>query len=572
MTPTARTLLLSLSLLSPALYADVRVEVPDLPAELQDPVHNALPLVREEGSLSAARVRYLHSRADDEIRRVLSAFSYFNAEIESLLSRDGEDWVATYRVQLGPRTVIHDTTLDVLGEASTQARFRQWMADPALRVGTPLDQPAYESLKSDLLERAASAGFYEARFTQSKIAVDPENNQAHITLIFDSGPQYRVGVFRYSPAPVTQSLLERYETFKPGDPVSTEALLTMQRGLIDSDYFSLVEVQPRWEEADAQQQVPIDVSLEPNKRTAYRLGAGYGTDTGGRLSARQNRRWVNSLGHRMDTVLRLSEVTNTLSSRYEIPGPDPMTDLYIVRALYEQEQTDTTDTEKWVLGLQEQKIRNGHRFTYGLSLEEESFTFGRDTQTTRLLVPEFGWQYVNADNRLYPNRGYRLDFSLSGGSETLLSDTDFVQAEAGVKAVQSFGERWRLLGRADVGATAVTDFSVLPSSRRFFAGGDNSVRGYGYKRLAPKDNDGDVRGGRYMITGSVEVDYLVKENWRAALFWDTGNAFDSIDTPLVSGVGVGARWQSPVGPVRIDLAKPLDDDGIRLHFTLGPDL
>lgn len=559
----------------PAMAA-VEIVLPGLESTVRDAVALSLSLneVAEDDSASAARIRYLHGRAPEEIRRALSAFSYFNPSIESSLTRQGENWLASYRVEPGTRTSIASARLENRGAGAQDERFQAWLQSPLLQPGAALDQQGYEQLKTELLEGAAAAGYYDARFVRSRIEVDPATDQAAIELLFDTGPLYRAGTFSYSESPVRRSLLERYQTFQPGDPVSTDQLLQMQRGLIDSEYFSSVEIQPHWDQADAQQRIPIDVNLTPNQRTAYRFGLGYGTDTGARLSARQDRRWVNDRGHSIDTLVRWSEVSQTFSSQYRIPGPNPLTDRYSVQGLYEKGDTDTAQTDTWQLGLQEQKYRGRHRFTYALTLEEETFSFDSDDDqtTTRLLVPELGWQLTRADNRLDLSRGYRLGVELSGGARALLSDINFVQLHASAKGVWSLNERWRLLARLEAGATGVSDFSQLPASRRFFAGGDSSVRGYGYETLGPEDSDGEVRGGRYLLVGSLEVDYRLIENWRGALFWDAGNAFDSFSTPLKQSLGVGARWQSPIGPVRLDLAKPLEDEGVRLHFTLGPDL
>lgn len=575
--PCIRTLLAVLLLaLALSAQAEVKIELSGLDQTQRAAVIESLSLnrVAQEDAVTPARVRYLYARGEGEIRRTLQAFSHFSPNIESSLVRRGDDWVARYQVDPGPRARIVAATLENRGEGSRRGDFDAWLRAPELQVGAPLDQQAHDRIKTAVLEQAAASGYYDARFERALVQVDPATQEARIELILDTGPLYRVGEFRYTTAPVRQSLLARYQTLAVGDAVSTDQLLRMQRGLFDSGYFSSVEIEPHWDQADADQRIPIDVKLKANKRSAYRFGLGYGTDTGARLSASQNRRWVNDRGHRLASTLKLSELSNSLDSRYLIPGPDPLTDSYQLRGLYEEETTDSADTRKWSLGLEEQKSRGRHQLTYGLSLEEETFSIGSNPeQTTRLLVPALGWQWVRADNRLDPRRGYRLGAELSGGAERLLSDISFVQLHAEAKGVRALGDRWRLLARAEAGATAVSDFRQLPASRRFFAGGDSSVRGYAYRSLSPEDSDGDARGGRYLLVGSLELDYRVKTNWRGGLFWDTGNAFDSFSTALKSSLGVGVRWQSPIGPVRLDLAQPLDDaESVRLHFTLGPDL
>jgi translocation and assembly module TamA len=136
------------------------------------------------------------------------------------------------------------------------------------------------------------------------------------------------------------------------------------------------------------------------------------------------------------------------------------------------------------------------------------------------------------------------------------------------------GARGRLLLRGEAGVTEAANFADLPPSQRFFTGGDRTVRGYGFEELSPEDEFGNDIGGQYLLVGSVEADYLVWGNFGVAAFFDTGNAMNSTSGDLASGVGLGLRYRSPVGMIRIDFAHPLDDpeQNFRLHITLGPDL
>ena len=143
------------------------------------------------------------------------------------------------------------------------------------------------------------------------------------------------------------------------------------------------------------------------------------------------------------------------------------------------------------------------------------------------------------------------------------------------KGLTSFAGGHRLLGRLQAGGIATNDFAAIPPSLRFFAGGDQSVRGYDYQSLSPRDSAGKRVGGRYLLVGSVEYQYPLAERWRLATFVDQGNAFDHLNDPLQTGVGIGLRWVSPVGPLRLDLAHALDDEqgsNFRIHFSMGPEL
>jgi translocation and assembly module TamA len=189
-------------------------------------------------------------------------------------------------------------------------------------------------------------------------------------------------------------------------------------------------------------------------------------------------------------------------------------------------------------------------------------------------MPGVSYSLLRSDNRLDPNRGYRLQFDLRGAVDGLLSDANVLHGNVMLKGLTTVFDNHRLLGRVQFGGTETNGFSAVPPSLRFFAGGDQSVRGYDYQSLSPENNRGDKIGGRYLFTASAEYQYSLTDKWRLATFIDQGNSFNSLEFPtLKTGVGFGVRWVSPVGPLRLDLAHALDDDGgVRLHFSMGPEL
>jgi translocation and assembly module TamA len=194
-----------------------------------------------------------------------------------------------------------------------------------------------------------------------------------------------------------------------------------------------------------------------------------------------------------------------------------------------------------------------------------------------LVLPGISW--VNQPLRLLPSRprqAHRLTFTVRGTDEILGSDTAFLQLETAGKIILPLWSTARILMRAEAGWTLKQDFSELPFSVRYFAGGDYSVRGYDYKTLGPTDAEGKVVGGSDQLVGSIEFDQRVFNNWSMAAFVDMGNAFDNFQNlSLKTSVGAGIRWYSPLGPVRFDVGVPLDNDAPddwRIHITLGPDL
>lgn len=229
--PLLTVLLLTLGL---AARAEVKIELSGLEGAQRAAILDSLSLnrVAQEEAVTPARVRYLHARAEGEIRQTLRAFSHFSPNIEASLVRQGDDWVARYRVDPGPRARIVAATLENRGEGSRRGDFDAWLRAPELQVGAPLDQQAYDRIKTAVLEQAAASGYYDARFERALVQVDPATQEARIELILDTGPLYRVGEFRYNAAPVRQSLLARYQTLATGDAVSTDRLLRMQPGAV----------------------------------------------------------------------------------------------------------------------------------------------------------------------------------------------------------------------------------------------------------------------------------------------------------------------------------------------------
>jgi translocation and assembly module TamA len=219
------------------------------------------------------------------------------------------------------------------------------------------------------------------------------------------------------------------------------------------------------------------------------------------------------------------------------------------------------------------------REAFALIYLRSDFEVGVDMGVSELLIPEASWTQVHADDRIYVRRGHRLQLKIRGAEETVVSDSTFLQLTADAKAIRPLGERLRLIGRLGAGHTWTSDFHRLPPTIRFFAGGDQSVRGYDYQTLGPLDVEGNVIGGEALATAGLELDSLFLDfgklgRWGAAVFYDVGGAAETIGDRLEQGAGVGLRWLSPIGLVRADVAWAVSepDTPIRFHLMIGPDL
>ena len=228
-----------------------------------------------------------------------------------------------------------------------------------------------------------------------------------------------------------------------------------------------------------------------------------------------------------------------------------------VNTEFKQQDTDTSESESFAVGGYYKRDRWGWDETGSLKVLQENFDISDESESTLLLIPGMSWSRTWADNTIHTKHGARLSLSLSGASEAVLSDITFGQIVVRGKFIQSFGENSRFITRGSVGATEVSDFDRLPSSLRFFTGGDNSIRGFDYQSLGPENSDGDVVGGRYLAVGSVELEHMFLKDWGGAVFSDFGNAFNSFSDPIEYSVGIGVRWRYPVGLIRCGLTTGL---------------
>lgn len=572
-----RPLWLALYLFATPAHADtVSVAIEGLDAE---ELANARAFVRlntaasEKENLSPLQIRRLHKTAPEEIRAALRPFGYYEPSIAPQLAKTGDTvWEATYRVDPGPPIRLRKLDLALDGDGRDEERLRQRLDAFPLKPDERLQQALYGKFKDDLLTESNALGYLDAQYSRHAIAVYPDQQAADIGLTLDTGPQYRFGEVRFDDVNLNGYLLRRFVPFDPGDPYANDKLLALSAGLQDSGYFQSIEVVPM--KADAEDlEIPIDVHLAERKRNRYTAGVGYGTDSGPRIKLGWENRRINRKGHRMSADVQASSLLQSASTTYRVPIRDPRTDRYEFTAGVLNESTDTAKTLLRQVGAARIVSRGGWRETLGVSYQREDFKIGAN-ESSVLFLTSGNWTRTWADHALRPNKGLRLSFTLRGALATLLSDTNITQAETSAKWIHSFDPKTRLLTRGTYGTTWASSFDSVPASLRYFAGGDQSLRGYGYEELGPVDENGTVVGGHNLLVGSLELERTLWGRWGAAVFVDAGNAFDDAEVKPKQSAGVGARWNSPVGPIRLDVAFPIRDPnkGFRIHFTMGPDL
>jgi translocation and assembly module TamA len=311
----------------------------------------------------------------------------------------------------------------------------------------------------------------------------------------------------------------------------------------------------------------------PRLRHAWSTGIGFTTDTGPRVRAAYENRYINTRGHRLDSDAAVSSIRSRINLGYSIPLNDPLTTSLNFSTGYITEKTDTYDSDRFKLETAyRRESASGWLETWSINYLRDAYVINQQEDTSILTIPGYSLSRTSADDYINPSRGWRLFGQIRGATDAVISDTTFVQLYTSGKGIISVGPG-RFITRFEFGTTWIDVAEELPVSLRYFAGGDQSIRGYDYQSLGPVNADDEVIGGKHLFAGSVEYDFPVKNNWRAALFYDGGNAFSSQKFDWKQSVGIGVRWISPIGPIRADLAHALNDEGgFRLHITMGPDL
>ncbi|KAB0533673.1 MULTISPECIES: autotransporter assembly complex protein TamA [Pseudomonas] len=513
--------------------------------------------------------------AEEQARKAAQALGYYQPQISSEV-KGGEKPRLVLNIDPGEPVHLRNVTIRVDGPAASLKGFRVPKSDQ-LKSGAVLNHGHYEDAKRLIQNQASRYGFFSGRFTRQKLAVDPQAGVADIELVYESGPRYALGKVSFAgDTPFDEDLLQRMVPFKAGTPYDSELIAELNQALQSSGYFEGVRVDAA-PTAAAAEVIPVAVQLETRKPRTMGLGLGFSTDVGPRAKANWTRHWVNAQGHSYGWEAEISAPRQNVGLFYDIPLDPPLTDKLRFAGGYQNEEISNTDTLSKLLTLGPEwhsKLPSGWQRVISLKWQREEYRLGDDSGLSTLLMPGISYSYLRSDNRIDPHNGYRLQFDSKVAKEGLGSDTNLLYGTVLLKGLTTVWDNHRFLGRVQFGGSATNGYKKVPPSLRFFAGGDQSVRGYDYQSLSPENSDGDRIGGRYMVAGSVEYQYSIAEKWRLATFVDQGNSFDKLELPnLKTGVGVGVRWISPVGPIRLDLARALDDDGgIRLHFSMGPEL
>lgn len=507
--------------------------------------------------------------------QAMQAIGYYSAIFVIEDEVDGEDVDITLTVTPGEPVRVSEFALKISGDAQSDDAFQALQEVNKIAVGEIFNHGHYEALKSKIANIAQTHGYFDGLFERSTVRLDAAANSAEVDLHFASGKRYSLGDVYFVGLTIEEPILRHWVSFKPGTPYQSRLVAELTNTLLDSGYFANVRVVPERDKV-VDGVIPVRVELTETADNRVNFGIGFATDTGPRGRISWDKPRINRRGHSFHSELTSSQIRQSISASYKIPSPDePRTNYYLIETGALQEEIDTRIDRLLTASAQRASLTKSHwQQAESLRWEDHRFTVSDIARETTLYLPGIGWSRTKRRGGVFPTWGNRYSLRFQGASRSLASDVDLAKVVASGKWLRSFGNNHYLLFRAELGALDTNEFGRLPLSHRFFAGGDQSIRGFDYQTIGPKDSADDVIGGRYLAVGSAEVVFSISDSWGWALFTDTGKAFNNSSEENKVGVGTGLRWRSPVGPLRIDVAVGVseEDNPIRLHLTIGPEL
>lgn len=603
---------------TPARADEARYEVQvEAPGNLKSIIESNLSLIRwrdadgRRGRIDADQLRRLFDQGKDEIGRLVATEGYYTPTVDAELEQNGDRWIARYRIEPNAITTVDAVDLQFVGPV-TQAPAGQPPDVDALRAGWTLTagevfrQSEWETNKRRLLQGLLIRTFPFATLTRTEAQVDVRTSKAKLVVVVASGPAVRfgplqiTGLKRYPPETV-----RNLDTIDLGELYSQQQVFDFQQKLTNSGFFSRVEVSidavadpgsdPRSpfvapKAADGETPVstpatadapatpiprevtmPLRVFVEENQAKQLSLGLGLSTNSGPRTSVGYN--VIDFLGgaKQLRTSLAIDQLKQTLGADLLFPTTATGS-RYSISTNVQRENVQNEVTRG--AGISAKRAwgpERTERYTSIDYLYEQKDVSGVPQTSTQTLGTTYGVTLRRTDNLLSPTSGYLATGQIGAGFR-LTNGLPFARAYGKAIRYQPLGPDNTLIVRGELGVVAGKDTVSLPSTLLFRAGGDASVRGYGYQSLGVPQA-GAIVGGRYVATGTVEIDHWLSPRfpqWGVAGFVDAGNAGNTFaDLKPVVGYGVGARWRSPVGILDLDVARGVQNGSTRIHFSLG---
>jgi translocation and assembly module TamA len=547
----------------------------DAPKPLASLLEGGLDLVRwqEDEKMTMDLLQRLVAEARLDIERAVAAEGYFSPTVRTAIEREDKGTVVRIVVDPGPRTVVSGVDLRFRGPVAEtdpdgQARMAAVRSAWKLPAGEPFRQEDWDAAKRGAVTELSRVRYAAASITHSEARVDPEQRSVALQIELESGPPFRVGETGVSgTSRYPASIVENLNPIKAGETYDASRLALFQRRLLETGYFGTVQIRvpPDPAKADA---VPVEVTVTEARSQRIDTGVSFSTDARLGVQLNYTNQDLFDSALRLRSQLKADAKAQVFDTSVDTP-PRPGGVWNTVNAKYQQTDIQNQRTREEVVGVSYNWGVETTPSHISLSAHaERQIIEGSNTEHNNALFLNYRTTFRMTDDPLLPRRGLLGIINL-GTSVPGLATQDFMRATAKAHFLLPLGKQADVALRAEGGIVAANSRFGVPSSFLFRTGGDQTVRGYEFESIGVRQGNAIV-GGRYLALASAEYTWWFKEDWGAAVFVDAGDAFDNrsaIDVKV--GYGIGARWRSPIGPFRADLAYGQDTGKVRMHFSVG---
>jgi translocation and assembly module TamA len=554
-------------------------------------LHLEIQRYRELDDLGATEISRLMVAAETNARELLGTLGYFTPTLTLELNETPEGTKAPREIVItvapGELTKVSNVQLSYAGaiadDTAAEAQRDSIRTDWALRAGLPFTQQAWDDAKTTALRSLTAKRFPTGNIEVSRAEVDADRSEARLSVTYQSGPAYKFGplvlrgIQRYDPDGA-----RRIARLPSGTDYDQQKLLDAQQRLASSGYYDSVFLTLDTESGNPLA-APVIAQLREAPLQKVVLGAGFTTDNGPRLSIDHIHNQIPLLGWRAVSRLSVDNDIKSLGTEWNAI-PDDRGWRWFSGGELKREESGSYIVDSGRLRGGRNKSSDHIDRSYFLQYDYAQNRGINAPPSASAVTANWGWTGRYFDNNSAPTRGYALALEMAAGYTLTGQRLPFTRTYArwlgvlplgAAEDTESRARRSRLQLRLEAGAVAAKDTAQIPSTLMFLTGGDTTVRGYSYKQIGTVRADGQTVAGRYLGVASVEWQRPFVYNnklteWESVVFVDAGAVADKPGElkPKV-GVGVGARWRSPVGPVQADLAYGVDSKKFRLHLRLG---
>jgi translocation and assembly module TamA len=544
-----------------------------------------LYLLQDEGAVSPA---FLRRRAESDLPlmlKILRSRGYYSSSAEAALEEVAPGTMqVTVTIEPGPAYILREHRLVAVQEGA--------MAPPALdaaSLGSPVGGQAL-SAEIAIAEAAAATqlrqvGFPYATFSGRSGLADPEAATLEVESTLDTGPAYLFGPVTFAGLKtIDEDYLRSYLPWSEGEAFDISKLREFQRRLSATDLFSAAAVRiPETPPPGTQDPAPLPVSVELEEGPRRRITGGlrYDTDLGASVRATFEHR--NLFGANERLLIEADVGQDELSLNFGVrkpqflrPGQDLLFGLSLKHTDIAAYDADTADVS---VGL-ERQMTDHWRGGVGVLGEISDIDDNEFDATAQLLgVPIFA-AYEGSNNLLNPTNGERLWLGVTPFVGVFdHEDTEFLVLDAIGSVYRPLDDerKYVIAARGRMASVLAPDLKSVPATRRLYSGGGGSVRGYALDVVGPLDNKDDPVGGRSTLELGMELRARLFDDIGGVVFADAGSVstamFPDFEEGIQVAAGLGLRYHTPIGPIRLDVAFPLNgrssDDVFQFYFSIG---